>query len=159
MIAVVVGAILLTVAIPNFTELIRTNQTVSQTNKITRDLNFARSEAVRRGTSVTMCRSTTGAGCTGGNWEQGWIVFTDINGNGALDGADVRLQVNEGLDTNFTLRTGAAFANGVTYAANGNASGVDIFRVCRPDGDVALSRAVRVNITGRIRVSAGVGCP
>lgn len=163
MITLVVAAILLSVGMPSLTELIRDNQTVSETNKLARDLNFTRSEAVQRGVPVTLCRGTI-AGCANNAWEAGWIVFADVNGNGAFNGADdTVLQVNEGLDANYTLRAGGGF---VTYLASGDlSSGADTFRVCRPDQDLARSRAVGILNTGRISVSTlaaapgGLTCP
>jgi len=165
-VTVAIAAILLGIAIPSFLTLTRDTQTVSETNRLTRDLTFTRSEAIRRGLPVSMCISNNnGIGCAGANWAGGWIVFTDINNNGAFNGLpEVILQVNDGLnDPLFTLNT-AGGANGigtfVTYAATGIASNGlpgavlnDTFRVCRPDANAALSRAVNISPTGRINVT------
>lgn len=166
MIALIVAAILLGVGMPSFVEFIRNNQTVSETNKLTRDLNYARSEAVSRGETASLCRSNTGLGCTNTNWAQGWIVFSDVNGNGAFNGGaggDAILQYNQGLDANFTLRAdGGNFANAVTFRADGTVTATDTFVICRPGtNDLTLSRAIDVLATGRISIStaAGVGCP
>ncbi len=160
MVTLVVAAILLSIGMPSFTEFIRDNKTVSETSRLVRDLNFTRSEAVQRGVPVSLCRGTV-AGCGNNPWEDGWIVFTNINRNNALDGADAVIQVNEGLDANFTLRAGG---NIVTYLPSGNLlSGADTFKVCRPDQDTARSRAVDISVTGRISVSTvaagGLTCP
>lgn len=165
MVAMVVAVVLLGVGMPSFVEFIRNNQTVSETNKLTRDLNYARSEAINRGRSITICRSNTGAGCTNTNWEAGWIVFLDLNGNGVVNGAnDTILQVNDGLDANFTLR---AANNSLTYAPDGTINGIniDVFRVCRPGTvDMALQRGVEVRGTGRATILplssvGGAVCP
>ena len=43
-------------------------------------LEFARQEAMRRQTAVTICPSADGRNCqVGGDWQQGWLIFTDDN--------------------------------------------------------------------------------
>ena len=161
--SVVIVSVLLGIGVPSFVEIIRTNQTVTQTNKFTRDINYARSEAVRRGVSVAVCKSSSGAGCTGGsNWADGWIVFTDENDNNAVNGDDEILQIAEGLDANYTLSAGGNFANNISFDASGALNNsADAFTVCRPDGDETLSRRIGVSITGRVSITIpGAGaCP
>lgn len=61
----------------------------------TASLRFARSEAVKRGQVVGMCRlNAEGAracGGSGGSWHTGWLVFADLNGNHRLDDDEVVL--------------------------------------------------------------------
>lgn len=85
MIAVTVLAIGMSIAVPSFTDIIRRNRLTTQTNNLMSALAIARSEAVKRGTSVTVCpaNALTGPGadqCSGvDNWAQnGWIVFSDV---------------------------------------------------------------------------------
>lgn len=170
-VTVAIASILLGIGIPSFLTLIRDTQTVSETNKLVRDLTFTRSEAVRRGIPTSMCASNNGVGCAGAIWNTGWVIFSDTNADGAINGADAIIQVNDGLDLNFTANTGAGpvpIGASITYAASGVAtSGAgnvnDSFRVCRPDANAALSRAVNVSPTGRINVrtvaAAGLACP
>jgi Tfp pilus assembly protein FimT len=41
-------------------------------------LEYARQEAIRQEVTVTICPSTDGRNCqVGGNWQQGWLIFTD----------------------------------------------------------------------------------
>ena len=40
---------------------------------------LARSEAIKRNARVVLCASVNGQQCSGGDWEQGWIVFHDVN--------------------------------------------------------------------------------
>ncbi|MEH6357811.1 MAG: GspH/FimT family pseudopilin [Pseudomonadales bacterium] len=150
MVTLVVASILLVMALPNFTEMIRENQTSSEANKLIRDLNLARSESVQRGISVSMCRSNTGAGCAGANWQSGWIVFTDINSDRAVSAGDQLLQVNDGLDTGFTMPV-VNLTNGVTFGPDGSANAAGTFQVLPPAGG---SRVISVNAAGRVTVAA-----
>jgi type IV fimbrial biogenesis protein FimT len=52
MVTVAVLAILLTVGVPSFRDLIQNNRVTTQTNELVTALNFARAEAVKRGRSV-----------------------------------------------------------------------------------------------------------
>jgi len=41
-------------------------------------LEYARQEAIRRGSPVTVCPSRDGRSCQAkGDWRQGWLIFTD----------------------------------------------------------------------------------
>ncbi|MEY2701077.1 MAG: hypothetical protein RIQ52_1832 [Pseudomonadota bacterium] len=51
-----------------------------------RDMLTARSEAMRRGLTITLCKSADGQQCNRhGDWEQGWLMFVDRNGNAWVD--------------------------------------------------------------------------
>jgi len=88
-VVVAIIGILAAIAIPSFRGFTRSSQVASAANELVSALNLARSEAVTRGIRVTVCkRNVNGDACvTTGNWDQGWIVFADVNGNGAVDTA------------------------------------------------------------------------
>ena len=52
MVTVAVAAILTTVAVPGFRDLIQNNRVTTQTNELVTALNFARTEAVKRGRNI-----------------------------------------------------------------------------------------------------------
>jgi type IV fimbrial biogenesis protein FimT len=162
-VTVAIAAILLGIAIPSFLALTRDTQTVSETSKLARDLTFTRSEAIRRGVPTSMCASNNGTGCAEVAWNTGWVIFSDTNADGAINGPDAIIQVNDGLGLGFTINTAGAIGANITYAATGAANATDTFRVCRPDANAALSRAVNISPTGRISVrtvaAEGLACP
>lgn len=77
MITIGVASILLAIAVPSFNQLIVTNRLTTQANEVVAALNFARSEAIKRNTSISFCRagSATETTCAAaaGTW-QNWIV-------------------------------------------------------------------------------------
>jgi len=77
MLALTVGGIVLTLAVPAFTDTIRNNRLSTQVNELITALNVARSEAIKRRSNVTVCISGDQATCTGGSWQDGWIVRND----------------------------------------------------------------------------------
>jgi type IV fimbrial biogenesis protein FimT len=69
-------------------------------------LNYARSEAIRRGVPVALCKSSSGTSCdTGGNkWEIGWMAFVDANKNKKWDSGEDILRTWPALPEGYTLR-------------------------------------------------------
>ncbi len=148
--------ILFAIAIPIFGEMIRNNRVTAQNNDFVTALNFTRSEALRRARSTTLCASTDGATCSGAtNWSSGWISFADLNADGALNGADVLLQVWPatigGLTLNSTTR---AF---VRYTPIGIATGTETFNLLKPGCTGNKARRIEISTTGRVSTTT-VAC-
>ena len=103
-------AILLGIAIPSYKYLTTSYRLSAEMNNLSGDLQYARAEAVKEGNAATVCVSADGANCTGGtNWNVGWIVFSDLNGNAAVDPNDRVLRVQNAFNG-----TTPDSANGVT---------------------------------------------
>jgi type IV fimbrial biogenesis protein FimT len=91
--AMAVVAILSAIAIPTLRQFSANSRTTAANNSLVSAFAVARSEALRRSTQVTVCSSTNSQTCANSTtWGTGWIAFTDLNANGALDGTDVLLQ-------------------------------------------------------------------
>ncbi|MCK5769780.1 GspH/FimT family pseudopilin [Algiphilus sp.] len=98
LVTVAVAAILAVVAVPGFRSLMQGNRAATQTNTLVSALTFARSEAIRRGTTVSMCPSSNQTSCTGGtDWSVGWVVFRDADGDGEPGDATDLLRVWQSL--------------------------------------------------------------
>ncbi len=107
LVTLAVAAILLVVAVPSFQQFIRTNRVATQANEFATALAVARSEAVKRRATVTVCHSAGATTCDGG-WNDGWLVFVDDNGDGAraTAPAELILRVQQGVQPGFTLAAG-----------------------------------------------------
>ena len=100
------------------------NKLDSMTSDFVGSLNVARTEAVRRNVSVSMCKSSNGTSC-GGNWEDGWIVFDD-NGAapGTVDAGEEVLVVSDGFNrARYTLRGEGNVVSRITFDAQGYSLG------------------------------------
>jgi type IV fimbrial biogenesis protein FimT len=90
MVTIAVASVLLTIAVPAFNGLIVTNRLTTQANEVVAALNFARSEAIKRNTSISFCRAEPANPdvCANrpGAW-QGWIVTTAAGGDVVRRGA------------------------------------------------------------------------
>lgn len=158
MVTLAIAAILLTIAVPNFTAFVQNNRLVGQTNDLVTMLTLARSEAIRRNGPVTVCARGSDTACAGGsNWDGGFLVFADANADGAVDAGEEILRVRQTLEGGNTLRSGAST---VTFRANGIIGVADVvFRLCDARG-AADARTIEVSSIGRSSTSVGVdACP
>jgi len=87
MATIAVLAVLITIAAPDLSQFIVRNRLTGQANQLLGDLSLTRSEAAARHTPVTICAAASATACAGAgtsNWESGWIVFVDSDGDGAM---------------------------------------------------------------------------
>ncbi|NJM11544.1 MAG: prepilin-type N-terminal cleavage/methylation domain-containing protein [Synechococcaceae cyanobacterium SM1_2_3] len=172
MITVAIVAIVMAVGTQPLREAILNSSRVAQVNEFVGVLGLARSEAVKTGSRIVICRSSDGATCaadTTGIWEAGWLVFIDRNRNGAFDPAspdNEQLLKAQGALNNFTLRTVTNLTQWVAYLPNGVSEGntglgTGTFQLCDSRG-VDKARFIVINSTGRVRVrekETGDTCP
>lgn len=90
MVAITVLGILLAIGAPSFTRMIRDNRVAAQTNDLITALTVARSEATKRGTSVSVCAAgnnppTVCGAANNASWQLGWIIFADRVTPGVID--------------------------------------------------------------------------
>ncbi len=171
LVTIAIAAILLTVAVPNFITFVQNNRMASQANDFVTALNYARSEAIKRGVRTTVCSSATGTSCAGSTiWDTGWLVFVDCNNNGTVDAAvcpdwdgngtpddEPILHVRQTLESGNTLR--ASQRTRVTYQNSGFSGFADTFRLCDTRG-TASGRSIAVNPQGRVSTTLGtLQCP
>jgi type IV fimbrial biogenesis protein FimT len=172
MIVVSIAGILLAIAVPSFNEGIRNNRLTTYANDLVTALNLARSEAVKRGISVTVRKVDNGSFTNLGaaaNWENGWDVFTDVNDNGFFDaGTDVLIKTYGPLNNvtypppaaqAYTLRGHANIASFIRYTTAGTSNNNGSFVICdNRDGDNLpqqnTARFIEINAAGRPRLGA-----
>ncbi|AWN17020.1 GspH/FimT family pseudopilin [Salinisphaera sp. LB1] len=76
MVTIAVAIVLLTLAIPSYRSLVTRNSLASNVNDLVGSLNYARSAAVSRGTTVYVCASQNQTTCRDdGVWSDGWIIY------------------------------------------------------------------------------------
>jgi type IV fimbrial biogenesis protein FimT len=153
-ITIAIGAIVLTMGIPSFQNVILNNRLITQTNTLIGALTLARTEAIKNGTFTTICASDDGATC-GDNWAKGWMVFSSRNGDTKVDPGDDVWLVNDGLKGGNTLKYDY---EAITFNAKGLIEGVtnDTFKLCDAKRS-GLGRLIIVARTGRARVEKEPG--
>ncbi|MEM8500594.1 MAG: GspH/FimT family pseudopilin [Pseudomonadota bacterium] len=156
MIVLIMVSILAALAGPSFTGSINRSQVNGMRDGLASAFQFARSEALKRKGPVTACSSADQATCSG-NWQNGWIIFSDVDGDGALDGGEQILQVKYGEDG---LNAYASAANAVTFSSIGRAvAGDGSYGFCHPHQNT-VGKSLTVTVTGALNRSKEVltGC-
>ena len=139
-----VVTILATVAIPSFRTLIDNNRAATASNDLLASLLFARSEAVKRATTVTVCPNGEEAfdpadPCpVGTDWQAGWVVFWNDGG------VDTLLRKVNALQASVTI-TGPTL---ITYAQAGSSTPGNVLITV----GVAAERRVCLEASGRTEV-------
>lgn len=167
----VVISLLLTVGVPMMNTFFDSNRMVSNSNEIVGALHVARSEAIKQQSRISMCQSNDTTSCTGsGQWEDGWIVFQDPNGNVTVDGGERIIRLNAGADgPQVTVRSNDVnnqIVSSVTFTSRGlpkalnGGSQSGTFRICdargrkvNADGVSTVARGVILSLTGKVRTS------
>jgi type IV fimbrial biogenesis protein FimT len=151
-------AILFAIAAPGYAYFVRINRLAAATNELVTTLQLARSEAVKRATRVTVCKSSNPMdvqpSCNAAAaWEEGRVVFVDNGTRGLIDGTDQILHVRGPADISYTTSNYSAYISylspGTSQGSNGLANGS--FSLCH-EGEL---RKVILNTTGRIRLEKG----
>lgn len=154
MVTVAIATIIAMIALPSFSYILQNVRLKMQIYDFSGALDFARSEAVKRGTWVTVCASADQAACgpNGTQWESGWMVFVDPNNNHVVDvGEGPPLRAASALIPTYTLRGTSAttLASYITFNAKGVSSASGQFVLCQ-NGHINPARAALVGSSGRI---------
>jgi type IV fimbrial biogenesis protein FimT len=164
-VTLVVASVLLAVAIPGFSSMIKNNRLATSANALVTAANIARSEAIKRGVRVTVCKSADGATCTTSNdWEQGWIVFTDQNNDASVSTGETLIRVHEALPGEVTMQGAGNVANYLSFVGTGQSQLIDgnvqsgTISLC-DDRSGAFGRDLAMSATGRISLTTKVTCP
>lgn len=171
LITISIAAILMAIGIPNLRDFMASRAIASHVSDLAGSMRLARSEAIKRGAPVTLCRTADPAAAipacnnvSNGNWATGWIMFLDRNANGTIEtnAGDVVIQIQPAYtNSGGIIRSGGL--NVITFQASGistNAQGNFLFR---PNIDSAspryaqLSNRMCVSATGSTRLIHGDG--
>lgn len=153
MVALVVAAIVLSLAMPSFERVKRNTMLGTAAANLSASLSHARAEAIKARRIVRICPTENGSSCSAtGSWGAGWLMFVDADSNGLPAGAEL-LQLGEALDSRIALTVPANFSNWIQFhptgAATGSGGNSGSFSLCSGDYH-EYSRLVAVSATGRV---------
>lgn len=161
LVTITIASILAFMTAPSMSESIQNSRTKKLSGEFRVALYLAQSEAIKRGIQVSISPLQT----TGNEWQTGWNIFADPNGNGTKDIDEELIQTyskpSNGLtlvSTNNVFATWLGFLpSGATQGDGGISGG---FRICRSDVDITKSRSVTIQASGNIIVETGTtSCP
>ncbi|WP_370977748.1 GspH/FimT family protein [Agaribacterium sp. ZY112] len=96
LITLLISSLLLSIAIPSFSELIRKNQARTDLNALQHELNYARIHAVSSHTHTLLCPSINQQDCVN-DWSQQRMIFADTNANERRDNNEALLLLSDGF--------------------------------------------------------------
>jgi type IV fimbrial biogenesis protein FimT len=161
MVTLTIASIMLTLAAPSFQTFVRTNQVRTAADDMVSIFNFSRSEAIKRGWPVTVCKSANVEAAaptcsTTAGWKDGWLAFVDADQNGTFNGSDIRLKIGRPNSDTISISGGTSFADYLTYLPTGTSVGSSGNNSGALDLCLAgIKRTIAVSATGRLRVDTG----
>lgn len=138
MTTITVMAVLLMVAVPAFDGVRLSTRLNSYANSLVAASQLARSEAIKRNATVTLCSSANGTTCTSdGKWEAGWIVLSNTT----------LIRAQPAAASGYLIR---GSATPLSFDATGLGVNQATLTICRKDPTVGTQeRVVKISPTGR----------
>jgi type IV fimbrial biogenesis protein FimT len=182
LITMILIGIILSVGVPSMSSFMQNSRISGTANDLHSSFQLARSEAARSKNNITICASANSmevAPACGGTFEEGWIIFIDLNGDLARGGAGENvIRAHPAVDNRLNITTNAG-ANYFSFAPSGLGRGdvggnpaVVTASICDDRGNspaagnTSTARVLVVTPIGRAtvlrdftQVSAKVTCP
>lgn len=161
-VTVAIVGIFASIALPGFSTLIKNNRMPVTTNEFMSGLVLARSEALKRSRTVTLCASEDQEVCSGDDdFTKGWIIYADCDDSGDLTAGAVDCNNDTVTDASETevIKVHDGFENvlidgdsnsEVSFLFSGRLSG-PARTILIGHGASELERRVVINRVGRIR--------
>lgn len=161
LIAVVLVGILAGMAAPSFQSAIQNSRMTSNYNALTASLSFARSEAIKRSSQISVCAMESENSC-GDDWTQGWLVFNDDGPTRGFIDPDENVLRRVAMDTSaFSLISRASLSSSaatpiarpfIRFGPRGSSNwrGAGYYLFCDSRG-TSTARLAIVSLAGDIR--------
>ncbi len=160
LIGIAILSILATSALPSFGRMQQRGNLAIASDGLATSLRLARSEAVKRASRMTVCKSNSINSATpscdnGATWQQGWLVFVDSDEDGVMDVGEELVQVHDQMHFGVAVTTSAVFSNNVSYNPLGaTTTSANVFA----SGNIILdfssySKTLSLSPTGHVRIN------
>jgi len=165
LIGIAIVGLLVLAAGPSYRNWIAAQELANHAHFLAGTLNQARSEAIKSGYRVNLCKTRDRQQCAddASGWELGWILYIDENQDGDISDGETVIRIEGPPGNGITVRGNRPVADYVSYTSLGHArmlSGalqMGTFTVCKPGQDAL--QVVLAN-SGRARVQpTGQRCP
>jgi len=157
MTALTIGAVLLMVAAPALSGMLRNGRVVTSANALLGMAHRLHVEAVTKGVRTTACTSLDGLTCSNAaDWHDGWIVFPDINLDGSRDEEEALLFIQPALGGSVKAQGNAPVRRYLSYIPSGRSAslggGLQMGTITICEGGVG--RLIVISASGRPRVTS-----
>ena len=163
LITIAVLGVLTSITVPSLGAFLKNSGLRGTVYELTGAIALARSEAIKRGSKVILCRSgnphAAVPACSGNakDWSTGWLVFVAEDGNLVFDvGTDVLLGIGEATPNGIALQSNSIASDSLTYQTNGSTTGAATatFAVCDSRGP-SYGKQINVTRVGRPDLISG----
>ena len=156
MVSMAIVAILLVTAVPSFKEYSWNLRMRTAMDSLQTDLTLARSRAISHNIQTIICPARDTNTCSGEpNWQPGWIVFSDLNGDREKQEGEPLLKRADALD--ILSISSSRSRSYLRFFPNGTSPGSNIsIQFCDKRG-ADKAGVITVSNTGRIRQQPGSG--
>lgn len=155
-IAAAIGALLVTLAFPAFGDWIGALEVGNHARHLAETMTRARTEAVRRGARVNLCKSPDQLRCAeAGGWERGFLLHVDADRDGQIGDGEALLARDGPAPSGVTIQANRPLDAYVSFTSHGHARMLNgalqmgTFTVCRRG---QFARSVVLSAGGRVRV-------
>ena len=159
LVVLTIAGTLLAAAAPTVADLVRGQRLQAVATDVLQQLMLARSEAIKRNARVVLCKSADGITCADrGAWEQGWILFQDVDNSGRREPHEPVLERLGALPPGWRLTANTPLARYVSYGPFGHAQltsrafQAGTFTVCPTSLARVEARQIIINTGGRPRM-------
>ena len=153
LITITILGIIAALGLPSLNEFIEDNRLGAAAGDMVTAMQTGRSEAVGRNAYVTLCKKNSGGtDCvTSGGWQQGWLIFVDVDGDGTVDGGDEILAIHDALLGALTFHGTSGVEDLITFRPSGQTSvtSLQTMVLCDQRGFIDDAKALVISIMGR----------
>ncbi len=149
-------AVVVMISVPGSSVVLEHYRLKAATADLAGSLQSAKAEAAQRNSTVKVCPSSNGRFCRNdGNWNHGWLVYSDGNGDGTVQEIEFIEAYGAPSQKVRVIATGAvqqaaAFTLAGLVPTDGNEAGE--FHICH-EGLNARSKIVHIDAEGWVEVS------
>jgi len=150
LVTLAVAALLFAIGVPAMRDMNQDGRLRATGMTLVADFALARTEAIGRGASVSVCTSSDGSSCTNDGWGGTRLVFVDTDGSGTLDDGEALLVTSERpASTVAASASGALAANFVTFGPMGQLASGGALTLCTHG---RKARTLRISRSGHASV-------
>ncbi|MFN7096480.1 MAG: GspH/FimT family pseudopilin [Gammaproteobacteria bacterium] len=147
--------ILAAIAYPSYRAVMQNIRVDAITNDFMSSLSYARSEALKRDESISICAAADSSLTSCGNstnWANGWIIFVDSDADGVIATSSDRLKTHNALDSGSLISSTLA---AITYNRSGFLSaGIGSFTITVPGCSGNGAKLITLSATGRASITS-----
>lgn len=150
LIVLAITAILMSIITPSFYTFSAKSEAKATIQKLSGLIRLARNHSVDHQNSTLLCPSKDGLTCSQ-NWQDGALIFEDINNDKILNQAESIIYFQTPLAENGSIRW-SALHNYLSFSGQGiSGSSAGSFIYCPADNNPKYANALIVSFSGKIR--------